>query len=76
MKKGLLVFLTISMCLISGPSHKVMAWTHVMGEDACWQGAHGNLDGLKFFIISDRALVDWSSTNFSIPGYQAILINP
>jgi len=67
MKRKLLVFLTISLCLIIGPSHNnVMAWNHVISEDAWLKGTHGNLDRLKLFIISDRAFVDTSSTNFSV----------
>lgn len=69
MKRKLLVFLTISLCLIIGPSHNVhvMAWNHVISEDAWLKETNGNLDRLKLFIISDRAFVDTSSTNFSVP---------
>ena len=69
MKRGLLVFVTITLCVIIGPSHQAMARTHGIGQDGGCKGTHGNLDRLIPFNISDRAFVDPSSTNFSVPGW-------
>ena len=76
MKKGLLIFLVISISLSSGLSSQASAWTYTIGDDGWWNATHYNLDKLEFFILSPGTFANPSQTDFSVPGWQAAWVNP
>ncbi len=74
-KKLLICILLILVLAIYAP-YQALAWSYNIGDDGWWNGTHYNLDKFEFFMITDSKFADPPQTNFSVPGWNASLINP
>lgn len=76
MKKVRWPLLLLTLCLTIYRPSRASAWSYDIGDDGQWNGTHYELDKFEFFTITGGTFAAPPQTNFSLPGWGAILVNP